>query len=194
MNVEPVTLVGEDVRLEPLTLRHAPDLRRHAECDLFRFFAGPQPLNDTPEEIRRYVAEATAQTSRVAFAVLLAGTGEAVGTTSFLEIRGHDRVLEIGATWYGRRHQGTRVNPACKLLLLQHAFDVLEANRVELKTDSRNLQSQRAIEKLGAVREGVLRRHRVLPDGYVRDTVVYSILPEEWPCVRDKLRTERLSR
>jgi RimJ/RimL family protein N-acetyltransferase len=122
---------------------------------------------------------------------VLAETGQAVGVTSYLDIRAKDRGLEIGFTWLARQHQGSRVNPECKFLLLRHAFDGLAAVRVQLKTDSRNLQSQRAIEKLGAVREGVLRKQMVMPDGYVRDTVMYSVTHDEWPRVRELL-AERL--
>ena len=97
------------------------------------------------------------------------------------------RGLEIGFTWIAKPHQGTLVNPECKYLLLRHAFDDQHAMRVQLKTDLRNVQSQGAIEKLGAVREGVLRKHIIRPDGYLRDTVMYSITAEEWPAVRAKL-------
>jgi RimJ/RimL family protein N-acetyltransferase len=106
-----------------------------------------------------------------------------------LNIDLEDRSLEIGGTWYGLDYQGTLVNTECKYLLLKHAFETLGCIRVWLKTDARNLRSQRAIEKLGAIREGVLRNHMLLPDGYIRDSVVYSILPNEWPEVKTQLKT-----
>ncbi len=111
--------------------------------------------------------------------------------TSYLDIRPQDRALEIGFTWVAKPYQATAVNPECKYLLLRHAFEEQGAVRVQLKTDLRNLQSQAAIAKLGAVREGVLRKHMVMPDGHVRDTVMYSVTNDEWPAVRRRLE-ERL--
>ena len=116
--------------------------------------------------------------------MVLRDTGQAVGVSSYTDVRPEHRGLEIGGTWIGRTYQRTAVNPECKYLMLRHAFENLGAVRVQLKTDSRNTQSQRAIEKLGAQKEGVLRKHIILPDGYVRDTVMYSITVEEWPEVR----------
>ena len=107
--------------------------------------------------------------------------------TCYLDIRPQDRALEIGFTWIGKPYQRTPVNPECKYLLFRHAFDDQQAVRVQLKTDLRNVQSQRAIEKLGAVREGVLRKHMIRPDGYMRDTVMYSVTADEWPEVRARL-------
>jgi RimJ/RimL family protein N-acetyltransferase len=121
------------------------------------------------------------------FAMVLRESGQPVGITSYLEIRPAHRGLEIGNTWIARPWQGTQVNPENKYLLLRHAFESLDALRVQLKTDGRNLRSQRAIEKLGALKEGVLRKHMILQDGYVRDTVMYSIIAEEWPRVREGL-------
>jgi RimJ/RimL family protein N-acetyltransferase len=110
-----------------------------------------------------------------------------VGSTSYMDIDPPNRCVEIGATWYAPSHRGTRINPECKLLLLGHAFETLSCVRVTLKCDSRNLHSQAAIAKLGATREGVLRKHRIQPDGYVRDTVYFSVIAEEWPQVRQSL-------
>lgn len=107
-----------------------------------------------------------------------------VGMTSYLDINEADRRLEIGMTWYKPSAQGTTVNPAAKLLLLEHAFETLECERVQLKTDGRNLRSQAAISKLGAVREGVLRKYGRQPSGYVRDAVMFSIIRSEWPAVK----------
>lgn len=112
-----------------------------------------------------------------------------VGSTSFMDIEPVHRSLEVGATWIGRWWWRTEVNTATKLLVLGHAFDDLAIERVTLKTDHLNVRSQRAIERLGAVREGALRRHRQRPDGTWRDSVYYSILREEWPIVRDRLTT-----
>jgi RimJ/RimL family protein N-acetyltransferase len=113
--------------------------------------------------------------------------GALVGTTSYLDVSVHDARLEIGATTYVPEVWGTRVNPDAKRLLLGHAFEVLRAGRVQLKTDVRNVRSQRAIARLGARHEGTLRRYQRRDDGTVRDTVMFSILAEEWPAVRDGL-------
>jgi RimJ/RimL family protein N-acetyltransferase len=121
------------------------------------------------------------------WAVCRAEDGKVVGTTRYLNIAAHDKRVEIGGTWYARDVWAGVVNPACKFMLLAHGFETLRLNRIELKTDARNERSQSAITRLGAVREGVFRRHMVLPDGYVRDTVYYSIIREEWPAVRDGL-------
>jgi len=98
-----------------------------------------------------------------------------------------DRGLEIGGTWYGTEFQRTAVNTECKYLLLKHAFETLGCIRVQLKTDSRNERSQKAIERIGAIREGILRNHMILPDGYIRDSVFYSILDSEWGTVKRRL-------
>jgi RimJ/RimL family protein N-acetyltransferase len=124
-------------------------------------------------------------------------TGMIAGSSSFMDIQPAHRHVEVGCTWYSSAHRGSHVNPACKLLMLEHAFtgvfEGTEAHtnigceRVTLKCDGRNLHSQRAIAKLGAVREGTLRRHRIRPDGFVRDTVYFSIVRGEWPSVQAKL-------
>lgn len=182
--VEPVTLDGRRVRLEPASPKHARDLAALAEPEVFRFFAGPRPLSPTPEGVEAFIQAAWAMSDVRIFAIVLKETGKAVGTTSYLDVRPAHRGLEIGMTWIGRPYQGSYVNPECKLLLLEHAFERLGCIRVQLKTDRRNVQSQAAIEKLGAAKEGILRNHIVMPDGYFRDTVYYSILPDEWPAIR----------
>jgi RimJ/RimL family protein N-acetyltransferase len=121
------------------------------------------------------------------FVAVHLASGRVAGATRYLNIMPNDRGLEIGGTWYGLDFQRTAVNTECKYLLLKHAFETLGAIRVQLKTDSRNERSQRAIERLGAVREGVLRNHMVLPDGYIRHSVFYSILDSEWPAVKSRL-------
>ncbi len=186
MQVEPVRLDGRTVRLEPLTLDHAPDLWEASDPDLFTLtwsWAGASTL----DEFRINVQNHLDMPDWCSFAIVLTNTGRAIGSTSYLEIRPAHRALEIGSTWIARPYQGTQVNPENKYLLLRHAFETLGAVRVQLKTDGRNLHSQRAIQKLGAVHEGVLRKHSILPDGYIRDTVMYSIIAEEWPTVKARL-------
>ena len=123
----------------------------------------------------------------IAFAIVDAASGRAVGSTRYLDIERDHRALEIGWTWIGPAWRRTPINTECKLLLLTHAFEALAAHRVTLKTDARNVVSQRAIERIGAVREGVLRRHRVCWDGSIRDTVYYGIIDAEWPAVKARL-------
>ncbi|MBI4841836.1 MAG: GNAT family N-acetyltransferase, partial [candidate division NC10 bacterium] len=131
--------------------------------------------------------------TQIPFAIVERASGKAIGSTRYLDIRRGDRGLEIGWTWIGLPFQRTAVNTECKYLLLVHAFEDQRAVRVQLKTDLRNEASQRAIERLGAVREGVLRKHMVLWDGFIRDTVYYSIIDSEWPEVKRRLQ-RRLAR
>jgi len=189
LEVNPVVLTGRLVRLEPLTFDHVPDLveagRDEAVWRLMPY--GPVATADRMTELVRQTLETP--TDRT-FAVIHLATGRAVGSTRYLDIRPSHRGLEIGGTWYAPEHQRTGVNTECKYLLLRHAFEVLGCIRVQLKTDFRNERSQRAIERIGAVREGVLRNHMIQPDGHRRATVMYSITDDEWPDVR--ARFERL--
>jgi RimJ/RimL family protein N-acetyltransferase len=186
MHVEPVTLSGRVVRLEPLAAFHAADLYAAAAPELFRlFYSGPTEFSQAGFEA--YIAALRARAGWLPFAQVLAASGRAIGVTAYLNISERDRGLEIGSTWISPAHQGTAVNPEAKFLLLRHAFETLGVIRVQLKTDSRNLHSQRAIEKLGAVKEGVLRNHIIMPDGHIRHSVMYSILPDEWPDVQARL-------
>src|SRR5688500_6864030 len=185
MKVEPVTLEGRIVRVEPLRLEHAPDLlgvsREHP--DLFAYmwsWDGVSVLRGLEESIARHLS----LPDWCPFAIVLRENGRAIGSTSYLDIRSTHLGLEIGSTWIGRAYQGTPVNPENKYLLLRHAFETLGAIRVQLKTDGRNLHSQRAIAKLGAKLEGTLRKHIIMPDGYFRDSVMFSIIEDEWPGVK----------
>lgn len=187
----PIRLEGQTVRLEPLSMQHYPDLLELIfDSDLqyqFNFFNG-RP--DTPEHLQAWIENLVTLSQEPtwkAFAVIELSSHKAIGSTSYLDISPKDKRYEIGSTWYGRRFWRTKINSECKYLLLQYAFETLEANRVQLKTDLRNQRSQAAIERLGAVREGILRAHMVLPDGYVRDSVMYSIIRSEWPAVKARL-------
>jgi RimJ/RimL family protein N-acetyltransferase len=191
---DPVELVGETVRLRPLTLEDAPSLfEAGVEPSIWAFLIAKRP--ESVSDIETYIQGALDGWKRgdeVPFVVELSESGRVVGTTRYLEMRPEDHALEIGWTWYAADAQRTRVNTECKLLLLTQAFEVMGARRVQLKTDGRNERSQRAIERIGAQFEGRLRRNRVLYDGFVRDTVYYSILDDEWPDVKRRL-IERLS-
>ena len=186
MKVEPVRLEGRILRLEPLSLDHAPGLWPHAGPEVFQWLAD-LPRNGSYEAFRDWIGQTMSRPASLTFAMLLVETGEPVGASGYLDIRPDHRGIEIGRTWIGKAHQGSWVNPESKLLLFRHAFETLGALRVQLKTDLRNLHSQRAIEKLGAVREGVLRRYQIRSNGEVRDTVMYSVLADEWPDVKARL-------
>jgi RimJ/RimL family protein N-acetyltransferase len=190
MDPQPITLAGRYVRLEPLTLAHAADLFAALATDpgIWRWWRVPPPA--TREGLEALIAadlEAQARGAVIVFAQVEAATGRPVGSTSYLNISRPDRGLEIGSTWLGRPWQRTGINTESKYLLLRHAFEDLGAVRVQLKTDLRNLQSQAAIARLGAVREGLLRKHMLVRDGHIRDTVMFSIVDTEWPAVKARL-------
>lgn len=186
MNTDPVTLRGKHITLRPLATGDAAALFAVTPRTTFPYFLS-WPTEWTPEAFDRWLATHIANPKTRAFAVIERDTGNVIGSTSYMDIDPPNRCIEIGATWYAPAHRGTNVNPECKLLLLGHAFEKLGCVRVTLKCDSRNLHSQAAIAKLGATREGTLRKHRIQADGYVRDTVYFSIIAEEWPRVRDGL-------
>ena len=190
MNVQPVRLKGSTIRLEPLVPEHALLLWPKSEPDIYRYTL-EWPRDWSAEAFDDWVRYCLEMPASILWTIFLQGTGEAVGMTGYLDIRPQHRGLEIGRTWIAHSHQGTRVNPESKYLLLRHAFEDLGAARVQFKTDLNNLHSQRAIEKLGAQREGVLRRFQMRSNGTLRDTVMYSILAEEWPEVKARLE-ERL--
>ena len=182
--IEPVTLTGAHVILEPAADRHVPDLLAAAQSDeVWRHLPWPRPHTEAE------VAAMLEEERRVAypFAQLEAATRRAVGITTYRDVDERHRTLEIGGTWLGRPWWRTALNTEAKLLFLGHAFDTLGANRVAIKTDIRNERSQAAIARLGAVREGVVRHQYIRRDGTLRDTVLYSVIPEEWPAVRAHL-------
>lgn len=181
---KPLTLTGRHVRLDPLTMQHLGDLFAAGGRDeeVWRWQGGPAPqTQDELGDTLRSVLDEAARGECVPFAVSHRASGRAIGWTTFMDVDVANERLEIGWTWYGRAHWRTAVNTESKLLLLGHAFEDLGMGRVQLKTDHMNHRSQAAIARLGARREGVLRRHRQRPDGTWRDTVYFSILAEEWP-------------
>ncbi|MGW4468297.1 GNAT family N-acetyltransferase [Nonomuraea sp. NPDC004354] len=185
----PTAIVHENsvVRLEPLTLGHIPDLFEAGGGDdeVWRWLSVPTPR--TPDELAAIAAEIIGSDKYAAHAVIPRHTGKAVGWTTYIDVPGFDQSIEIGWTWYGRTVWRTAVNTSCKVLLIDHAFDVLGHNRVQLKTDHLNLRSQAAIRRIGGVHEGTLRRNRQRPDGTWRDAVVFGVPPEEWPEHRARL-------
>ncbi|MCL4878677.1 MAG: GNAT family N-acetyltransferase [Anaerolineae bacterium] len=186
MNIQPITLEGRIVRLEPLALHHAEDLAQVAAPEIFTAYTYAPEY--TPDGLRKLI-EFHLNSDRIAFAKILRETNQAVGVTTYLEINHQFRHLEIGHTWIGKAYQGTQVNPESKYLLLRHAFEFLGTIRVQFKTAGTNFRSQRAIEKLGAKKEGVLRKHRILYTGEIDDSILYSILDDEWPAVKAGLET-----
>ncbi|MET8160246.1 GNAT family protein [Sphaerisporangium sp. NPDC005289] len=184
---DPTTLTGRFVCLEPLGPEHIAGLHAAGggDDDVWRWLPVATPR--TEQDMLRVAQSLIENPGIVPFAVILRRTGEPIGSTTLGDVPGFDDSLEIGWTWYGRAYWRTAVNTECKLLLLGHAFDKLGHNRVLLKTDVLNTRSQRAIERIGGVYEGTLRRHRRRPDGTWRDTVHFSILDDEWPAHRERL-------
>jgi RimJ/RimL family protein N-acetyltransferase len=188
MHLPVAPLEGRFVRLEPFTQDLKDEVRSALDVDPEAWSL--QTINGRGEGFEGWWAGAmreTARGDRSPFAVRRLADGAVVGTTSRLDIRPEHRVFQIGWTFYRPEVRGGVVNPECKLLLLESGFEA-GAQRIELMVDLRNLRSQAAVLKLGAVKEGVLRRHKLTWTGHVRDTVVFSIVPDEWPAVRDRLR------
>lgn len=186
--VEPVTLRDRSVRLEPLDLSHEPGLAAAAaDGELWKIRVTSVP---EPGEVRSYIEAALLgrdQGHRFAFAVLDDASGKVLGTTSYHDIVPAIRRVEIGYTWYAKSVQRTHVNTSAKLLLLAHAFGTLGCHVVGWRTDNFNFASQRAIERLGAKKDGVIRGHALRRDGTIRDTVMYSMRSGEWPEARAQL-------
>jgi RimJ/RimL family protein N-acetyltransferase len=185
----PVTLTGRYVVLVPLEIGHLKDLSRAGEDARIWEFMVVRPgttLTSMRANIENLLQRQGERTD-LAFTVLERGSMTPIGMTRFLEIERADRTVEVGGTWFDPRYWASPVNTESKRLMLGRAFDTEGVLRVQFKTDLRNLRSQRAIERLGAVREGVLRDHRIVWDGRIRSSVVYSILLSEWPQVRKRL-------
>ena len=193
MTVQPTTLVGRHVRLEPLTLEHVDGLARVGlDPDLWRL--NPTAVTNA-DDMRDYVAAALDEQRRgiaLPFAVVDQASDQVIGSTRYGNIVLEHHRLEIGWTWYAVRYQRTAANTEAKLLLLTHAFEVLGAMRVEFKTDALNVRSRTAIVRLGAVEEGTFRKHMRTASGRIRDSVYFSIVDTEWPAVKARL-TGKLS-
>lgn len=191
MSPKPITLELPTglARLEPLATAHVPDLLvAAADPDIWRYLPEFQPR--TSAQMLAFVEKALATAAggtEIPFAIIDRSSGRCIGSTRYLDIQPANRHLEIGWTWLATAAQRTSINTECKLLLLRHAFEDLSAIRVQLKTDGRNLRSQNAIMRIGAIYEGRLRQHRIMPDGFVRDTVYFSVIADEWPGVQQRL-------
>lgn len=192
--IQPVILTGRWARLEPLALTHVPDLTsccaNEEAQSIWRYM--PYGFIRTEEQLKSLIEGFLSRRETgtdFGFAVISQESGRVIGCSRYFDIQPQHRALEIGGTWYSPAFQRTGVNTESKFLLLRHAFETLSYQRVQFKTDQRNERSQRALERIGAVKEGVLRNNMVMPDGYLRSSVVYSILSDEWPAVKAHLET-----
>ncbi|WP_394832035.1 GNAT family N-acetyltransferase [Pendulispora rubella] len=193
MSLTPLTLEGRFVRLEPLAASHGGEFEQIQDQidEPVSKFNMSFEHGDVGRWFRDIVNAPIEQA--LTFAVRRLSDGQIVGSTRYHAIDLPNQSLEVGGTWYVRSARGTFVNPECKRLLLNHAFEDLNLNRVQLKCDSRNAHSRNAMLKMGAKEEGTLRRHSIYPSGYVRDAIFFSVIREEWPDVKRGL-TERLAR
>jgi len=186
---KPVTLIGKVVRLEPLSEAHIPELviaGRDESIWKYMLYTDLTSVESMTVWVREMLKRQQIGTD-LPFAVIHMASGRTAGATRYLEIRPPQRSLEIGGTWYAPEFQHTAVNTECKYLMLKYAFEVLKCIRVQFKADVRNKPSIRAIKRMGAVREGVLRNHYILQDGTFRDSVYFSILDREWSAAKISL-------
>jgi RimJ/RimL family protein N-acetyltransferase len=194
MDVKPIILTGHIMRLEPLSEAHVPELTFAGQDEsIWRYML--YGTIRTEEQMCAWIQDILQRQARgtdLPFAVIHLETEHAIGATRYMNINHADRGLEIGGTWYTPAYHGTKVNTECKYLLLRHAFETLGCIRIQFKTDLRNERSQRAIERLGAVKEGIFRNHMITSDGIIRHSVYYSIIDSEWPTVKVRLE-ERLA-
>jgi RimJ/RimL family protein N-acetyltransferase len=194
MKLETIILEGSYARLEPLNSRHLNDLAEVGfDPELWRWI--PSAVSSVAE-MSAYIETALDELSKgvsLPFATVNRDSGKAIGSTRFGNINLPNKRVEIGWTWIGREWQRTAINTEAKLLMLSHAFDVWQCNRVEFKTDALNERSRAAIARLGAKQEGIFRQHMVCDSGRIRDTVYFSIVDSEWPYVRQRL-AEKLAK
>ncbi|WNF08115.1 GNAT family N-acetyltransferase [Brevibacillus borstelensis] len=189
LQISPITLEGKQVRLEPLDTRHCEGVFQAGNYE--EIWSYMSTVIRQPEDAQRFIETALenqASGTELPFAIIRKEDGQVIGSTRFLNISKKDRGLEIGYTWLTPSVWKTKVNTECKWLLLRHCFEELGCIRVQLKTDARNVNSQRAIKRIGGVYEGTLRNHMIVRDGYIRDSVYFSILDREWPQVDQKLQ------
>jgi len=186
--IEPVTLAGRYATLEPLARGHEAAVRAAAaDGELWRLWYTSVPAPDKVPEWLDIALAMRESLGAMPFVIRDNASGEIVGSTRYFNVDAANRRLEIGHTWHAQRAQRTAVNTECKLLLLAHAFETLACIAVEFRTHFFNFASRRAIERLGAKQDGILRQHQLLADGTLRDTVVFSIISPEWPAVKRHL-------
>lgn len=189
MNNQPITLIGPTVCLEPISEKHLADLTYAGrDKQIWQWMLYGDLTNEASMHgFIKLMLNLQAQGSDLPFAVIHRESDKAVGCTRFSYMRPEHRTLEIGGSWYDVDYQRTAVNTECKYLMLRQAFEVWQCNRVQFLADLRNVRSQQAIERLGAVKEGVLRQHYIRADGTVRESAVFSIIQAEWPMVKANL-------
>lgn len=188
MNIQPVALHGKHANLVPLTMNHLDELWEASNrTEVWTYMPTKVTSKSECKAFLETALRLQAEGTDLPFAVTLPGTGRVIGSTRFLNISKPNRHLEIGWTWYDPSAWRTGVNTECKYMLMKHSFEVLEAVRVQICVDARNERSNQAVLRLGATKEGVLRRHRVLSDGFIRDTCVYSVIDHDWPTVKARL-------
>ncbi|MES2676197.1 MAG: GNAT family protein [Pseudomonadota bacterium] len=188
MKFQEVTLEGKFVRLEPLSLKHKEGLCRAIfDGELWNLYVTLVPHPDNIDSFFNYAQESFESGDGLPFAIIDKGTGEVVGSTRFMKANLPNKRVEIGYTFLGASWQKTSVNTEAKYLMLGHAFETLNLNRVELITDYLNQSSRNAIMRLGAKEEGILRNHMVMPNGRVRDSVLYSVVKHEWVGIKQHL-------
>lgn len=188
MNIQPIELTGMRAKLVPMREEHIDGLFEVGNYpDIWMYMPWEMTEHEHMAKWVRKALAAQEKGTELPWVVIDRESDKIVGSTRYLNIVAPHRQLEIGSTWYTPAVQRTRFNTECKYLLLRHAFETLDYVRVQIKTDARNERSQAAIRRLGAQYEGILRKSMILPDGYVRDTVYFSIIPDEWPAVKARL-------
>ena len=187
LDVKPVVLEGACLRLEPMSQDHAQGLYNRGRNGADWAFM-PRSCFVDQADTRHWIDEALARDNEMPFVIVEIEKNRVVGSTRYLNIRQDHRSLEVGWTWLGQEWLRTGVNTEAKFLLLRHAFERLGCIRVEFKTDERNLRSQKALERIGATREGVLRNHMIVQGGFYRNSVYFSVIEDEWPAVRERLQ------
>jgi RimJ/RimL family protein N-acetyltransferase len=191
IQIGPVTLEGHSVRVEPLSWAHEAELAPLAMDEaIWRYLPASLATTEAFHGWMDSALRAAESGTEVPFVIIDRSSGALAGSTRFFDIRPTHRAVEIGHTWLGRNWWRSVINSETKYLLLRHLFDTLGCQRVSLKTDRLNERSQQAIERLGATREGVLRKHMIVQGGRARDTVYFSILDDEWPTIRDRMERE----
>lgn len=181
----PPTLENERIKLIPMEMDHVQPLFAMSDSGVWEFMLTEVKTEKQMHHWVEKAVELRREGTALPFVVILKETNQLVGTTRLFNIDFNQKACEIGSTWYGPRFRRTFVNSDCKFLLLQFCFEEMRFIRVQLKTDERNIRSQKAIERMGAVKEGVLRNERILDNGYIRNAVLYSITKEEWPTVKE---------
>lgn len=184
-----VSLIGAHVRLEPLSLAHAEGLLPHAlEPEIWLYI--PYGNINTLEKLQNMISGLLRKQetgSDLCYTVFHQASNQPIGMTRYISVDRSNYGVEIGGTWYGKEYRRSAVNTEAKYLLLRHAFEVFACQRVQIQSDVRNERSQRAIERLGAVREGIMRKNKRMPDGHQRNSIMYSIIDDEWPAIKTKL-------